>query len=72
EIIDDNVNGGLVQAKPAELAKGIESVLQDPKHQAKLIKNATEKLNEYFTWSRARAEWLKLYSDALELNKNKK
>lgn len=70
EIIDDKVNGLLVQAKPAELAKGIGSVLQDPEYQPKLIQNATEKLNEYFTWSRARAEWLKLYSDALELNKN--
>jgi N-acetyl-alpha-D-glucosaminyl L-malate synthase BshA len=69
EIINDKVNGILVQAKPAELAKGMESVLQNSGYQSKLTRNATEKLNGYFTWPRARAEWLELYSEALGLNR---
>ena len=66
EIIENGTNGALVEPDPKNIANGISSVLQDPQYQSKLTENARERLNEYFTWPRAREQWLALYTKVLD------
>jgi glycosyltransferase involved in cell wall biosynthesis len=64
EIIEPGTNGALAEPEPDKLAGAIRSVIEDATTQAEFIKNARAKLEDYFTWSRARRQWMELYSEA--------
>jgi N-acetyl-alpha-D-glucosaminyl L-malate synthase BshA len=66
EIIENGTNGVLVKPDPKDLANGLGSVLKDSQLYTKLTENAQLKLNNYFTWPRAREQWLALYCKALQ------
>jgi len=66
EIIENGVNGTLVEPNPKNISDGITSVLQDTKYQTKLTENARTKLTDYFTWPRAREQWIALYKKAIK------
>jgi glycosyltransferase involved in cell wall biosynthesis len=53
EIIQDNVNGMLVEnGKPEEIAKKVENLITDPSLREKIGKNAMNYVKEHLSWEK--------------------
>lgn len=67
EIIDDMVNGILVEPRDSEqLAEGIKLLLSDEKLRKKLGKNARKKIIEKYSWEKITDQIENLYKEVME------
>jgi len=64
ELIDDGVEGVLVDPRDGNLHMAIERVLQDPQASLAMAQRARERALSQFTYERARQSWLQAYREA--------
>jgi N-acetyl-alpha-D-glucosaminyl L-malate synthase BshA len=63
EIIKNDKTGILVSPNSKSIAEGVKRLFKNKKLEKDIVENAYKKTTTYFSWPRAREQWLELYSN---------
>ncbi len=72
EVIDDNVNGFLVEhGKPEEITKKVENLIADPTLRRKIGENALDYVKENLSWKKYAQQMEQVFEKTIQNNKQK-